>query len=49
MKQRVARDPDGIRYYNPERSCKECRHYPCLIGHENLKADFAKYGCTMYD
>lgn len=32
----------------PERSCQECKKYPCFTGQENAKADFAKYGCINY-
>lgn len=38
-----------VRLKFPERSCKDCKFYPCILGHENLKSDFAKYGCTIYD
>lgn len=32
----------------PERDCKECSKYPCFMGQENAKANFAKYGCINY-
>lgn len=32
----------------PTRSCSICLKYPCFIGIENAKADFAKYGCKKY-
>ena len=32
----------------PGRSCKKCDLYPCFRGIENMKADFAKYGCKHY-
>lgn len=49
MKPRVPRDQDGVRIYNPERTCLECKHNPCILGQDKCKADFAKYGCVMYD
>ena len=32
----------------PERSCQKSKKYPCFIGQENAKADFAKYGCVKF-
>ena len=49
MKKKVIRDKDGVKYNTPDRTCKDCKHYPCIIGQENCFADFAKYGCTLYD
>ena len=43
------RDPDGIIYKYPDRDCKSCLNYPCFYGIENLKSNFAKYGCQQYD
>lgn len=36
-------------YKFPLRSCKQCLNYPCFYGIENLKADFAKYGCVDFE
>ena len=43
------KDKDGVSYRHPERSCKQCKLYPCLEGIERLRADFAKYGCKLFD
>lgn len=32
----------------PARTCTECILYPCFRGIENMKSDFAKYGCKNY-
>ena len=31
-----------------DRSCKKCKNYPCFIGINKCKCDFAKYGCYDY-
>ena len=41
-------DKDGVKYKYPDRTCKQCRKYPCFTGIENSKCDFAKYGCTKF-
>ena len=47
-KQAIDKDKDGVKYKYPARTCKECVKYPCFIGQENAKADFAKYGCVKF-
>lgn len=42
------RDKDGVIYKYPNRTCKECKKYPCFRGIENSVCDFAKYGCIEY-
>lgn len=37
-----------IKLKYPDRSCKGCKSYPCFIGMEKCKSDFAKYGCTLW-
>ena len=37
-----------IKFKFPERTCKDCKRYPCIINQQILKCDFAKYGCTKY-
>lgn len=32
----------------PARACEICSLYPCFKGIENMKSDFAKYGCRSY-
>lgn len=41
-------DKYGVKYKHPERSCIECKKYPCFRGIEHLACDFAKYGCIEY-
>ena len=48
MEDSILRDPSGIPYKYPNRTCKECPRYPCFQGIENLSCDFAKYGCRKY-
>ena len=45
---KVIRDKFGIKLKYPNRSCKECKKYPCFSGITNCKSDFAKYGCTLW-
>lgn len=33
----------------PMRDCKKCKNYPCFVGIENMKANYAKYGCINYE
>ena len=33
----------------PSRSCNKCILYPCFKGQENMKADYAKYGCKNFE
>lgn len=42
------KDKDGVKYKFPNRTCKECEKYPCFMGIQNMKCDFAKYGCINY-
>lgn len=42
------RDSEGILYKFPDRTCKECRIYPCHRGIEKAQCDMAKYGCRKY-
>jgi hypothetical protein len=42
------KDKDGFHYKFPERSCTRCRKYPCIANMEQLKGDFAKYGCVNF-
>ena len=42
------KDKDGFTYKHPNQSCKRCLKYPCISKMENLKGDFAKYGCKNY-
>jgi hypothetical protein len=45
----IFKDPDGFHYKHPERSCNRCKNYPCIDNMNNLKGDFAKYGCKGWD
>jgi hypothetical protein len=42
------KDKNGVKLKFPDRTCKECKRYPCFIGIENTLSDFAKYGCIFY-
>lgn len=45
---KVEKDKFGVKLKYPERSCKNCKKYPCFEGIGNCASDFAKYGCTLY-
>ena len=42
------KDPNGLTYKHPERSCKRCLKYPCIANMDKLYSDFAKYGCKNW-
>ncbi len=42
------KDKFGTKLKFPDRSCKNCRKYPCFNGIEKCVSDFAKYGCGYY-
>lgn len=42
------RDNYGVKLKYPDRTCKQCRKYPCFEGIEICSSDFAKYGCFYY-
>lgn len=44
----TVRDKDNVKLKYPERTCKECKRYPCRNGLDNLRADLSKYGCSLY-
>lgn len=44
----VVKDKFGIVLKHPDRTCQECKRYPCFTGMEHCVCDFAKYGCTYY-
>lgn len=48
MRKDRPRDPSGIIYKFPYRTCRECDRYPCFYGISTLSCDFAKYGCKEY-
>lgn len=44
-----SKDKWGIKFKFPERTCEECRKYPCFDGQaDHCRCDFAKYGCIDY-
>lgn len=45
---KVIRDKFGTKLKYPNRTCKDCKEFPCFTGIENCKCDFAKYGCINY-
>ncbi len=48
-KQKFDKDAEGVVYKHPERTCKNCKKYPCFRGIEKSVCDFAKYGCRDYE
>lgn len=42
------KDPDGVIYKYPDRTCKDCCKYPCMKNMDIFDSNFAKYGCTKY-
>lgn len=45
---KLVKDKFGVKLKYPDRSCLECRKYPCFPGINKCKSDFAKYGCNFY-
>lgn|GEM_PF-3358979 len=43
------KDKNNIIYKYPERTCKNCKKYPCFKGFDFINLDFAKYGCLNYE
>lgn len=43
-----AKDRNGIKLKFSDRSCKQCKKYPCMQNFELFKCDFAKYGCKQF-
>lgn len=48
MKKETIKDKYGIKLKFPDRTCQECKRYPCFEGIERCISDFAKYGCIIY-
>lgn len=44
----MIQDKNSINLKFPDRTCKSCTTYPCFIGIEKCKSDFAKYGCIYF-
>ena len=42
------KDKFGIKLKFPERSCKQCKRYPCFTGIDKCVCDLATYGCTLF-
>lgn len=45
---KVTKDRFGVKMKYPNRTCKNCKKYPCFNDMDKCKSDFAKYGCTNY-
>ena len=43
-----AKDKDGVKLMFPDRSCRQCKKYPCMQNFGLFKCDFAKYGCKQF-
>lgn len=44
----VERDKYGVKLKYPDRECKKCTRYPCFIGIDKCRSNFAAYGCFYY-
>lgn len=44
----MEKDKFGTNLKYPERTCKQCKLYPCFKGIENCVSNFSKYGCTKF-
>ena len=42
------KDPTGLVYKHPARSCDKCLQYPCIDNMSILVSNFAAYGCENY-
>lgn len=45
----IIKDDYGVRLKYPDRSCKDCKKYPCFSEIDKCKSDFGKYGCVNYN
>lgn len=41
-------DNYGIFYKFPNRDCSQCANYPCFIGMDKCRSNFAAYGCKEF-
>lgn len=46
---KVVKDKFGVSLKKPNRTCKDCKSYPCFTGLDKCVSDFAKYGCVNYE
>lgn len=44
----VVKDRNGIKLKFPERTCNQCKWYPCMENMKIFKCDMAKYGCRGF-
>lgn len=42
------RDTDGKKFKYPDRDCKRCVLYKCVMNMHKLRCNFAKWGCRDY-
>ncbi len=45
----IVKDKSGVKLKYPDRTCKECKKYPCIKNMDKLRCDMAKYGCNKYE
>ena len=45
---KTVKDENGIVLKFPKRICKKCSRYPCVLGMDKLRSNFAAYGCTYF-
>lgn len=41
-------DQYGVKIKFPDRTCKNCKKYPCFAGIHKCVSNFAAYGCSYY-
>lgn len=44
----IVKDRYGTKLTYPDRTCKDCKKYPCFDNMDSCRSDFAKYGCKNY-
>lgn len=44
----IVKDSSGVKLKYPNRTCNNCKLYPCYDGIELCRCDKASYGCKLY-
>lgn len=44
----MVKDEYGTILKYPDRSCKDCKRYPCFPEINKCRSNFAAYGCLQY-
>lgn len=45
----LGRDKYMLRYKYPNRTCKQCKKYPCFPEIDTCSSNFAAYGCELWE